>query len=78
MESELLKLATSQGIWAALSVSLIFYIFKTYEKRETKHEESKQAYQNSLLELAGQLELIRSMKEDLKVIKKSIEAKINK
>ncbi|WP_242824467.1 BhlA/UviB family holin-like peptide, partial [Clostridium botulinum] len=28
METEILKLASSQGIWAALSVVLIFYILK--------------------------------------------------
>lgn len=78
MESELLKLATSHGLWAALAVTLIFYIFKTYEKRETKYEESKQAYQKSLLELSNQLEVIKSMKEEIRELKRSLEAKGSK
>ncbi|MCD3216326.1 BhlA/UviB family holin-like peptide, partial [Clostridium botulinum] len=39
MENEILKLASSQGIWAALSVVLIFYILKAQEKRDLKQEQ---------------------------------------
>ena len=34
---KLLESALSQGIWAALSVVLIFYILKQQEKRDLNH-----------------------------------------
>jgi len=39
METSLLKLATSQGIWATLSIVLIIYILKAQEKRDLRQEE---------------------------------------
>ncbi len=36
MEQELIKLAVSQGIWAALFVALLFYVLRTNEKREER------------------------------------------
>lgn len=39
MEKEILTAALSQGIWAVLSVFLLFYIIKTQEKRDIKQEE---------------------------------------
>ncbi|SHJ35914.1 BhlA holin family protein [Lutispora thermophila DSM 19022] len=42
MENEIVKLALSQGIWAALSIVLIFYILKAQEKRDISQEERKE------------------------------------
>jgi seryl-tRNA synthetase len=36
MESEIIKLATTQGLWAVLFVSLLFYVLKNNEKREER------------------------------------------
>lgn len=38
MENEIIKLALSQGLWAVLFVSLLFYVLKTNEKRETQYQ----------------------------------------
>ena len=35
MENEVIKLAASQGIWAVLSIVLIFYILKAQETRDS-------------------------------------------
>ena len=36
MEQEIVKLAASQGLWAALFVALLFYVLKHNEKREER------------------------------------------
>ncbi len=36
MEAEIIKLAVSQGLWAALFVVLLFYVLKTNERRENR------------------------------------------
>ena len=59
MENEIFKLASTQGIWALLSVILIFYILKAQEKRDIKQEEREKNYQviiNSLMEKFNILE----------------------
>jgi len=61
METELLKIATSQGIWAVLSVFLIFYILKAQEKREDN-------YQKIISELTDQLKLVSEINQNVKKI----------
>lgn len=36
METEIIKLAASQGLWAVLFVALLFYVLKHNEKREER------------------------------------------
>ncbi|GAB6086062.1 BhlA/UviB family holin-like peptide [Alkaliphilus crotonatoxidans] len=67
MEGELLKLAASQGIWAALSVVLIFYTFKTHEKRESK-------YQEIISGLTERLSTLDHMKQEIERIKERLKA----
>lgn len=59
MEEELIKVATSQGIWAVLSVFLIFYILKAQEKREDN-------YQKIISELTQELKIISQINENVK------------
>jgi len=75
MESELIKLASSQGIWAALSVALIFYILKAQEKRDLKQEEREKNYQNIIEELTEKFTLIEEVKKDVKEIKEQLTPK---
>ena len=70
MDSELIKAASSQGIWAALSVALIFYILKAQEKRDIKQEEREQNYQNIITNLTENLILWIIFKMILKTLKK--------
>lgn len=63
LENELLKLASSQGIWAALSVALIFYILKAQEKRDTKQEEREKNYQAIIQQLTQEFNIIEDVKK---------------
>lgn len=69
MESELFKVAASQGIWAALSVALIFYILKAQERRDIKQEEREKAYQDVIFNLTDKFNIIEDVKNDVQEIK---------
>ncbi|WP_279146121.1 BhlA/UviB family holin-like peptide [Clostridium tyrobutyricum] len=69
MENEILKLASSQGIWAVLSVVLIFYILKAQEKRDGKQEEREKNYQEIISKLTDKFNIVEDVKQDVKEIK---------
>ncbi|NFQ99483.1 hypothetical protein FDF84_12900, partial [Clostridium botulinum] len=60
------------GIWAALSVVLIFYILKAQEKRDLKQEQREENYQRIIKNLTDKLHLIEDVKKDLKEVKEVI------
>lgn len=72
MENELLKSATSQGIWALLSMSLLFYILKAQEKRDLKQEERENKYQEIISKLTEKFTIVETIKKDVEDIKESI------
>lgn len=72
MESELLKLAATQGIWAALSIVLIFYILKAQERRDMKQEEREKNYQEVIARLSDKLGSLNNIETDIKDIKEFI------
>jgi len=69
MENELVKLALSQGIWAALSIVLIFYILKAQEKRDMIQEEREKKYQEIISRLSEKFNLLEDIRSDMKQIK---------
>lgn len=69
MEEEFLKLVSSQGIWAALSVALIFYILKAQEKRDVKQEEREVKYQDIISKLTDKFNIVEEVKKDVEEIK---------
>jgi hypothetical protein len=69
MEGEILKLASTQGIWAALSIALIFYILRTQEKRDIKQEEREFRYQEIISNLTDRLNVVEDVKKDVKEVK---------
>ncbi|MCY6371229.1 BhlA/UviB family holin-like peptide [Clostridium ganghwense] len=75
MENELLKLASSQGIWAALSVALIFYILKAQEKRDLKQEEREKNYQAIIQKLTEKFNIVEDVKKDVEEIKTMVSCK---
>ncbi|MCY6354390.1 BhlA/UviB family holin-like peptide [Clostridium sp. ZS2-4] len=75
MENELLKLASSQGIWAALSVALIFYILKAQEKRDLKQEEREKNYQDIIEKLTEKFNIVEDVKKDVEDIKEMVSYK---
>lgn len=72
MENELLKLASSQGIWATLSIILIFYILKAQEKRDLLQAEREEKYQNIINKLTDELNIINEIQKDVSDIKGKI------
>lgn len=78
MENEVLKLASTQGVWAALSVALIFYILKAQEKRDIKQEERERKYQEIISALTDKLNVIEDVKKDVEEVKTYILTHRNK
>lgn len=69
MEEKILQLAASQGIWAILSVCLIFYILKKQEKRDSNQEMRETKYQEIITNLTDKLDLVEDVKKDVEDIK---------
>ncbi|WP_026882959.1 BhlA/UviB family holin-like peptide [Clostridium akagii] len=73
MDTNLLKLAASQGVWATLAVILIFYILKNQEKRDLKQEVREKNYQKIILKLTKQFEVIEDIERNISEIKETID-----
>ena len=69
MEEKILELASTQGIWAVLTVALIFYILKNQEKRDLRQEEREEKYQDIISNLTDKLNLVEDVKKDVEEIK---------
>lgn len=69
MELEVIKVAASQGIWAVLSIILIFFILKNQEKRDAIQIDREEKYQKIIEILSSKLELIDDIKKDIEQIK---------
>lgn len=69
MENEMMKLAMSQGIWAVISVSLLFYILKNQEKRDEKQEEREKNYQDIISKMSDKLIIVEDIKKDVGDVK---------
>ena len=69
MENEMMKLAMSQGIWAVMSVSLLFYILKNQEKRDEKQEEREKNYQDIISKMSDKLIIVEDIKKDVGDVK---------
>ena len=72
MESEIIKVALSQGVWAALSVVLIFYILKAQEKRDVRQEERENNYQDIISKLTDKFNIVEDVKKDVEDIKEFV------
>lgn len=72
MENQIFNLAASQGVWAVLSVILIFYILKAHEKMDKKQEEREKSYYNLINKLIGKFGAIDNFEKDLREIKKNL------
>jgi len=72
VEKEILTAALSQGVWAVLSVFLLFYILRAQEKRDQKQEEREQNYQDILSKLTDKLGIVDEVKKDVEYIKQYV------
>lgn len=67
MSMEILNLFAPEGVWAVLSVCLIFYIIKGQEKRDERQDERDKNYQKIIIELSdalGDLKEIKTLLSD--------------
>ena len=69
MADEILKIASTQGVWAALSVALIIYILKAQEKRDLKQDDREGKYQEIIATLTGKLNVIEDVRKDVEEVK---------
>lgn len=66
MITQIIELASSQGIWALLSFILIYYILKDQEKRDLKQCEREDKYQAIISDLTTEFELIHLSVTEIK------------
>lgn len=72
MESEILKIAMSQGIWAVLSIFLIIYILKIQDKRDSIQDEREKNYCKIIDELINKMNVINSVDSNIQELKQKI------
>ena len=72
MENEILTAALSQGVWAVLSVFLLFYILKAQDKRDQKQDERETNYQEIISKITDKLSLVEVVKKDVEDIKQYV------
>jgi len=72
LEEKILEIASTNGIWAMLTIFLIFYILKAQEKRDQRQEEREFKYQNIISNLTEKFNLVEDVKKDVEDIKKYV------
>ena len=72
METPVMNVAVSQGIWAVLAVFLLIYIVKSNEQRDTKQEEREKNYQTVIESLTEKFQILNQVQSDLKEIKDNL------
>ena len=72
METTVMNVAVSQGIWAVLAVFLLIYIVKSNEQRDTKQEEREKNYQTVIESLPEKFQILNQVQSDLKEIKDNL------
>ena len=72
METTVMNVAVSQGIWAVLAVFLLIYIVKSNEQRDTKQEEREKKYQTVIESLTEKFQILNQVQSDLKEIKDNL------
>lgn len=65
LDMEFLQLFLPDGVWAVLSVALIFYILKAQEKRDVQQAEREQNYQQVITNLTVAAKGIDEIKKTL-------------
>jgi hypothetical protein len=73
VESKILELAATQGVWSALSVGLIYYILKNQEKRDLRQEERESKYQDIITTLSEKFNVVEGVKKNVEEIKVILE-----
>lgn len=69
---KIIQVALEHGIWAALSIILIFYILKAQEERDLKQDEREKNYQTIISSLTEKFYIISEIKKNVEEIKEKI------
>ena len=64
--------ATTQNVWAALAIASLFYINRAQQERDKKQDLREENYQDIILELTKQLQIVKSIQKDIKNIRSDI------
>ena len=72
METTVMNVAVSHGIWAVMAVFLLVYIVKSNEQRDTKQEEREKNYQTVIESLTEKFQILNQVQSDLKEIKDNL------
>lgn len=63
--TNLIEMFAPEGVWAVLSLILIFYIIRTQEKRDLKQDERDMKYQDIISSLTDSLRDLKDIKNIL-------------
>ncbi|MCI8318814.1 MAG: hypothetical protein HFG96_09935 [Lachnospiraceae bacterium] len=69
MESTIMDVALSQGIWAVMAIFLLMYVVKGNEKRDLKQEEREKNYQEIIEKLTEKFNVLDEVKNGISDIK---------
>ncbi|NFN13440.1 UviB-like protein [Clostridium botulinum] len=72
MFDQLIKIATTQGVWTVLSCVLIVYILKAQENRDIRQEEREKNYQDIIKQLTEKLNTLDSISSSINEIRNKI------
>lgn len=72
MESEVMKLAVTQGIFAVLFIWLLFDTRKDSRVREMKYQDTIDKNQQIINELATKFDVVEDIKDDVELIKQKM------
>ncbi|AIY80214.1 UviB-like protein [Clostridium botulinum] len=72
MFDQLIKIATTQGVWTMLSCVLIVYILKAQENRDLRQEEREKNYQDIIKQLTEKLNTLDSISSTINEIRSKI------
>lgn len=72
MDQELFKLATSNGIWAALFVVLFLYTIYDSRHREKNYQSTIQDNHKIIQELSEKFGVVEDIKQDVSFIKNEL------
>ena len=73
MEQTLLEVATTQGIWVLLFVTLFIYTIKNNEKLVERQDIREENYRKLLSEITAKYAIVEDIKECVDEIQKKVE-----
>ena len=73
MEQALIEVATTQGIWVLLFVSLFMYTIKNNEKLAEKQDKREENYQKLLSDMTEKYVVVEDIRNSVDEIQKKVE-----